>query len=336
MSINLDRTHKQLQSGCSNDGRILFHPILMMHAAHQYRITYEEFMCDYRKLVAANLKCLELYDHDAVSVISDPFRETSAFGAKLHFQGNNSPRAEKLIRNSEDIKNLTNPDVYAHERTLDRIRGVELFRRELGTKFPVIGWVEGPLAEAADLMGMEDVLMNMIIEPDMVYSLTQKTLQTAKDFARAQIEAGANIIGVGDAICEQIAPDMYEMFSFPLHKELFEFIHAQGALVKMHICGNITHLLPLLAQEDIDILDVDWMVRLDEALKIMGTDTVLCGNLDPVAVIMNGDKELIRQKYEEAKASLPTENWILMGGCEIPMDTPPENIQWLRELSKNG
>ena len=169
------------------------------------------------------------YDHDAVSVISDPNRETAAFGARITFDGDSSPKADKLITCMEDVEKLEVPDVYACPRTLDRINGVKLFREKLGEPFPIIGWVEGPLAECADLCGISELMMNMIMEPDMVQALQQKCLQMAKNFALAQIEAGANIIGVGDAVCSQISQDMYDEFCLPLHKELFAFIHEHGA-----------------------------------------------------------------------------------------------------------
>ena len=85
--------------------------------------------------------------------------------------------------------------------------------------------------------------------------------------------------------------------------------------MKLHICGNITHLLPSLKKTNLDILDIDWMVDMAEAYKEMGKDVVLCGNLDTVGVIMSGSKDDIKNKYEEIKASLPRENWIMMGGC---------------------
>ena len=100
--------------------------------------------------------------------------------------------------------------------------------------------------------------------------------------------------------------------------------------------ANITHLLPSLKKTDLDILDIDWMVDMAEAYKEMGEDVVLCGNLDPVGVIMSGSKDDIKNKYEEIKASLPRENWIMMGGCEIPRDTPVENMKFLRTISINN
>jgi uroporphyrinogen-III decarboxylase len=75
------------------------------------------------------------------------------------------------------------------------------------------------------------------------------------------------------------------------------------------------------------------MVDMAETYKIMGEDVMLCGNLDPVSVIMSGTKELIKKKYEEVKISIPQANWIMMGGCEIPRDTPIMNMQYLREIS---
>jgi len=333
MKEKLKITHSFLQTPKTGDGRLYFHPILMMYASTHFGRTYTELMTDYRILVEANMRCLEMHDHDAVSVISDSYRETAAFGAQITFDGNHSPKAEKLIYRPEDVMKLANPDVFACERTLDRIKGVRYFRELLGDRFPVIGWVEGPLAETADLAGVSETMMNMIIEPDMVKDIEQICLQTAKDFAAAQITEGSNIMGVGDAVCSQISIEMYDEFCLPLHKELFNFIHAQGALVKLHICGNITHLLPSLAKTGIDILDIDWMVDMAEAYRIMGSEVMICGNLDPVSVIMNGSKQLIKEKFMEAESKIPRENRILMGGCEIPPATPVGNMTYLREIS---
>ena len=333
MTKKLQRIHEQLRTSKTEDGRILFHPILMMHAAHLCNYTYEQFMSEGRVLVETNLRALELYDHDAVSTISDPYRETSAFGAALRFNGNDAPRADVLVHTPEDVERLQCPDVYASPRTLDRILAGEKFRKELGQHFPVIGWIEGPMAEASDLMGMSELMMNAMLNPDMIQALTAKTLQTAKDFAGAQIKAGANIIGVGDAICSQIQPEMYDEFCHEGHKKLFDYIHSLGALVKLHICGDISHILPYLAHEDIDILDVDWMINMHTAHEAMGSDVMICGNLDPVSVILNGDKTLILEKFLEAKSVVPADNWILMAGCEIPMYTPQENMKYLREIS---
>ena len=174
---------------------------------------------------------------------------------------------------------------------------------------------------------------SQLITPDMVKALQQKCLQMAKDFALAQIKAGSNIMGVGDAICSQISQDMYDEFCLPLHRELFKFIHDNGAIVKLHICGDITHILPSLAKADVDILDVDWMVDMAEAHKTMGDGVMVCGNIDPVTEVLEGTEASIKSKFDAIKASVPMENWIFMAGCEIPRDSPVGNVRYMREIS---
>lgn len=64
--------------------------------------------------------------------------------------------------------------------------------------------------------------MQLMMEPDFANRLMDKCAVTAKDFAKAQIEAGCEIIGMGDAVCSQIDADTYETFVKERHKELIE------------------------------------------------------------------------------------------------------------------
>lgn len=307
-----------------------FHPILMHFAARYAGFTYGEFASDYRALVKSNLRCREDFGMDAVGVISDPYRETSAFGAKISFPDEAVPRCmEILIRSMDDIVRLKNPDVYKKERTLDRIKGAEALRKQVGTGVPVIGWIEGPLAESCDLAGVNEVLMKILMEPDFVRALIDKIMPTAKEFARAQVEAGCDIIGVGDAICSQIDAGTYREFVKEKHQELFEYIRSLGAKVKLHICGNITHLLEDLAEVNADIIDLDWMVDMDLAYEKLGKKIIRCGNLDPVAVVQDLKADQIGKKAHELCRKEEGRPFILSGGCEITVNTPLENLKAL-------
>ncbi len=313
---------------------IPFHPILMHFAARFQGTTYARFASDHRVLVESNVRCLEEFGHDAVSVISDPYRETAAFGAEVTFPEDAVPRCTApIVHSSDDLDRLLRPDVYSSVRTRDRIDGVSYYRRLIGDTVPVIGWVEGPLAEACDLAGVNDILLKIMVDPDFVDRLMGRCLETAKDFAAAQIDAGCDIMGVGDAICSQISPDMYRERVLPLHRELFDFIHERGARVKLHICGNITGHLPHLAESGADIIDIDWMVDMETAHETVGPGITLAGNLDPVSVIRNLPAEKLRTVCREFIEGERGRNFIFSGGCEIPADTPPENLHVMREMS---
>lgn len=304
----------------------LFRPILMHFAARFAGTTYGKFASSYKTLVDCNIRAMEYFDADLTGLISDPYRETSAFGGKVTFPDEAVPRCmNKVVVTYDDVVNLKRPDVYKSERTLDRIRGAELFRKELKGTVPVIGWIEGPLAEACDLAGVSEMLMLLMSDPGFCNLLMDKCVVTAKDFARAQIEAGCDIIGMGDAICSQIDPYTYDTYIKERHREIIRYIHEQGAKVKLHICGDITHLLPSLAGLGIDILDIDHMVDMHHAREVAGPGPILCGNINPV-LVQDLSPEEVKSRVEDMVRSMAGQKYILSAGCEITVNTPPENL----------
>jgi uroporphyrinogen decarboxylase len=103
-----------------------------------------------------------------------------------------------------------------------------------------------------------------------------------------------------------------------------------GAKVRLHICGNITHLLPGIASLGIDVLDVDHMVDLRTVRKAVGPKVAIAGNLDPVTAVLRSTPDHIRAHvlscYSEAGNP-----FIVNAGCEIPSATPAENLRALCE-----
>ena len=134
------------------------------------------------------------------------------------------------------------------------------------------------------------MLIQLMMDPDFSNTLLDKCIITGKDFARAQIQEGCDIIGIGDAICSQIDRDTYDLYIKERHRDLIDYIHSQGARIKLHICGNIAHLLPSIKEVGMDILDLDWQVDMDHAYELVGPGVVRCGNIDPV-LIQNKSRE---------------------------------------------
>ena len=123
-----------------------------------------------------------------------------------------------------------------------------------------------------------------------------------------------------------IGPSLYEEYAFAYDKAIVDYVHSLGAKVKLHICGNITALLPQLREVAPDILDLDWMVDYKTAADMMqGAPISVNGNLDPVAVMLSGTVEEVEQKTRECIAA-GNQTSLLAAGCEVPADTPEENL----------
>jgi MtaA/CmuA family methyltransferase len=331
--MNKKQLYQDLLKGKKEKERIFFRPILMHFAARFNNTTYGKFASDYKTLVESNIRSMEYFDTDMVSLISDPFRETSAFGAPVEFIDEGVPRClEKIVKSIDDVRNLKNPDVYKEERTLDRIKGAEYYQKLLKGTVPVSGWIEGPLAEACDLAGVSEMLLNLMIDPDFSNLLMDKCMVTAKKFAKAQIGAGCDLIGIGDAICSQIDKGSYDLFVRQRHCELIAFIHECGASVKLHICGDTSHLLESFRDLNADIIDLDWQVDLDHAREKLGDEIVIGGNINPVLIQDLSEKEVfdlsrnLVDRYKEQK-------YLLAAGCEITVLTPHQNLTAMRRAS---
>lgn len=305
-------------------------PILMQFAAEYIGSNYGEFAADYRVLVEANIKCAEDFDFDQVSCISDPYREAQGFGAEVKYVTDGVPRGTHPLAENRDISILAKPDPFSSTRMLDRVNAVREYKKKCGDEYSILGWIEGPAAEAADLRDIINFLMDLMDDEDYACKLMDLSLEVGIEFARAQIEAGADTIGVGDAIASQVSFDTYQRLILPREKILLSKIKEIGAFTRLHICGNITHLLPGIKELDVDILDVDHMVDITTVRKRLGDKVVIAGNIDPASGVLSGTPESIRktvlQNYKDSGNP-----FMVNAGCEIPSGTPEQNLKALCE-----
>lgn len=306
-------------------------PILMQFAAEYIGSNYGALAADYRVLTEANIRCAEAFGIDQLSAISDPYRETQGFGAQIEFVTNGVPRCRTtLLERKESLAALPHPDPLHAARMLDRIQALHFYHEHFAGHYSIMGWIEGPAAEAADLRGVSAFLMDLVEDPPFCADLMDRCVEVGIDFARAQIEAGAETIGIGDAIASQVSPRIYHNLIQPREKRLIQAIQESGALVRLHICGNITHLLPGIAELGVNILDVDYMVDMAAVRKLMGRRVVLSGNINPAAGVLQGTPDSIRATLQKTYQMVGNP-YIVNAGCEIPSGTPAANLKALCE-----
>ncbi len=312
-------------------------PITMMFAADTLGVSYREYVTDCRKLVEAQILTAETYHIDHVSCISDPAREASGYGADIIFFDDQPPAIDEtnaLLADKSAFAKLAPLDLFRESsRTLDRIRAVELFAERVSRTHLIEGWVEGPCAESADVRGINHLMTDFLDDPGFVNELFDFVTDNAIRFAKAQIDAGADLIGVGDAAASLVGPKLYERFVLPFEQKLVAAIHDSGAKVRLHICGNTNRITAMMAKTGADFIDLDSMVDMTKARDAMGPDQVIAGNVDPVKIVKNGTPQQIAEQFAACRAAAGN-NYIITAGCEVPRGTPPENMLALAAFSR--
>jgi len=310
--------------------------ITMMLAADQVGAKYGRYVSDWRVLVEGQIRTAERFSLDYVSCISDPAREAADLGAAVKFFEDQPPaidEANALLADKSRLAALRVPDPASGRRMADRLAAASHLRQEVGGEMLIEGWVEGPCAEGADLRGLNTLMYDFYDDPAFVRDLFEFATELGIAFARSQIAAGADIIGVGDAAASLVGPQIYGEFVWPYEKRLVDGIHAAGGRVRLHICGDTRPNLAAMGRLGAEIVDLDFMVPLDDARRAMGPGQVLLGNINPVRVLRGGTPEGVRAALAECHRQAGP-RYILGAGCEVPRDTPPENFLAMAQYAR--
>lgn len=323
---SFERTHAFIKG--EKTDRVPFHPILMRWAAKYAGVPYRDFCLNPEAHCEANIKCAGDFNIDWVNVMSDPYAEAEAFGLKIDYPADNLPvESEPLIQDPEDIEKLKKPDISKHHRLTGRIDQIKYFREKLGDTTIISGWVEGPLAEYCDLRGLGNACMDFYDNPAQLEKALDIIVDFSIDFAAAQVKAGANCIGMGDAACSQIGPQLYGKFIWEREKIVIDHIRSLGVLVKLHICGNTTSILDKMIATGADIVDIDHLVEdMGPFAGMLGPGQVLSGKSDPVSIIQNGSEKEIAGSVAACSAEA-NGRCIISAGCEITPDTSIKNMK---------
>jgi len=304
-------------------------PITMMFAADVAGVHYKAYATDCRVLADAQIRTAERFEFDYVSAISDPAREASDLGGAIEWFDDQPPaiiESRALLSEKQALGKMPVPDPSAGRRMSDRVNAVSLLAACAGNEKMVEGWVEGPCAMAADLRGLNTLMLDFFDDPQFVTDLFEFVTRMELRFAQAQVNAGATLIGIGDAAASLIGPKLYHQHVFPYERRLIEGIRAMGVKVRLHICGNTRKLFADMGKLGADIVDLDWMAPLGEARQAMGPRQVLLGNIDPVRVLRNGDPDSVERSVGECYRQAG-ERYIVGAGCEVPRGTPYENVR---------
>ena len=311
-------------------------PITMMFAADQIGAKYLDYATDYRVLAEGQICVAERFGIDHVSAISDPCCEASALGAAIKFFPNQPPAVDEenaLLKDKTRLASLKVPDPAGAARMCNRAQAVRLMKERAGDDKVVEGWIEGPCAEAADLRGINSLMLDFYDDPAFIRDVFEFIVEMELRFARFQVESGADLIGIGDAAASLVGPKFYNELVWPYERKLVDALHAEGIRTRLHICGNTRPILAGMGKLHCSMVDLDWLSPVSEAREKMGSEQVLLGNMDPVRVLKEGTPESVYAAVGECHRQAG-KRFIVGAGCEVPRETPPANLRAMMRYAR--
>jgi uroporphyrinogen decarboxylase len=322
--------------------RVPVAPYMGNHGARVAGVPIGEYCRSGRLMAEAQYRAWQIYGQDAVVAQSDNYYIAEGFGSEVeHYRDATPTLKTPAVSGLGGIQALRVPDPHKDGRMpvyLEAIRRLAgLTRGEVAVRAPGTG----PFSLASHLMGTEKFLIEVALADREPGGPAERSLKRLLDlttdalvaFAKACLEAGAHLVQAGDSLAslDMISPAFYRKWAWPVERRFFEEINPvagqHGAATVLHICGNMTPVLELMADTGAQILELDHKVSLKAAKERVGHRVCLMGNLDPVELLWRGGPVAVNRAAAQAVTDTGGRGFILGSGCEVPVEAPRENIQ---------
>lgn len=291
-------------------------------------LTLYEAHHEAQKMAKAAASTFRLTGMASAALPLDLCAPAEALGAELNFYkgtDNHFPQPATPLFGSTAYLNagyMESAD-FLHKGRIPMIcEALRLLKEDIGSETVISAIIPGPYTLLLYLIEPGGLFTEMKREPGLVADALFQLASFLAEIGIAYRNAGADVITIHDMGGSPgfIGPANYEQFAYPAEKLLITELPAPRVL---SVCGNTNKSVQLLAQTGADAISVDQTNDLAASRKIL-TDTLLFGNIDPVAVLWRGDGSDITAAVQTAKEAAVDAVW---PGCDLVPQSPVENIR---------
>ncbi|HEY5511063.1 MAG TPA: uroporphyrinogen decarboxylase family protein [Prolixibacteraceae bacterium] len=219
----------------------------------------------------------------------------------------------------------------------------DILHAKVGDSVSVHGEITSPFDYFLDLLGYENGLIALIMEPEKSKSIIDKYANSIRDLAVKMCDKQIDAIKISSPFAGMgfISTEQYIEFVLPYESKIIEAIRAKGVHAYIHTCGSINDRLELMREsktsglECLDPVPVG-NVDLEDAFARIGNDLFIKGNIDSINTLLNAD-----DKKAEADIKLIIETgktkgkgFILSTACSIAPMVTKERLLMLSQMVK--
>jgi len=303
-------------------------PLMGYPGARMTGTTLRENVQDSKFHTKSILALHEAFSPDCIFPMMDLAIEAGAIGLPIRFEENESPTVEyHPVKSKEDLRSLEATDAFADKRLASFVETTRALRQTIGTALGA--YVTGPFTLAGLMMGATQVAVATLRNPPLLHQALAFASEVIVGYAKRLEEAGADMIVILEPTAVILSPKAFVEFS---GKYVADMVERIGVTTVLHVCGNTTPLIGEMCKTGVEGLSLDAMVDFPDIARTVPSHVALIGNINPVSVMASGNPEDVRREVRLlADAMKPYPNFILSTGCDLPFDTPAENIHAFME-----
>ena len=313
--------------------RIPWVPFVGCHGGYLLNKNATEYLKDETLIFEGVAKAVELYKPDGIPVMFDLQIEAEALGCQLNWSDENPPAVVSHPLSEIPLDDLKILDIN-QGRISTVIKATENIRQQ-HPDIALYGLVTGPFTLGMHLMGT-DLFLKMFEDPEYVNRVIQFSKDVGKQMSQWYIEAGCDIIALVDPMTSQIDPDSFNMTVAEPATEIFNTIRSLGALSSFFVCGDAMQNIEAMVKCKPDNISIDENIPLEMVKdQCLSNNISFGGNMKLTSALLLGDEIDAQKEALYCMDKGGNQGFILAPGCDLPMKTPPKNLQAIGDLIRN-
>lgn len=267
------------------------------------------------------------YGFDSVAPYFSLHLEASRFGAEVDW--GNEYSMPRIISSPkpmlEDLK--CNDKFFTQGITKELLTAIKSISKRYQGRVAIVGKVVGPWTLMYHLYGVENVLLDSIVEPELVKARLGKLIDFSIRFASLQFSEGADAVVWADHVTSDlVSRGLYERLLFPFHKRAVEELGVDKPLI-LHVCGNVEAKFGLFEKAGFAAFHADSRNDI-KTLSAMREKMVLIGSVNNPKTLLGFVPNYVKA---EGLKNIKDGVDILSPECAIPTSVPGVNLKALSE-----
>jgi uroporphyrinogen-III decarboxylase len=300
-------------------------------------LSHEEQRTDVAKSVGGIINGVRRFNYDWGMVFPDDYIEFEPLGLKMHHPPDGpAMAAEYLPLTGETLRNFRVPDARREMRLPIHLEMIRRLKEALGDSVCIAGRIAAPFSAAALVYGIDRWLVAMLDEPDLVRDNIAFFVDHQIAFGRAQIEAGADLLWLGDCVAGSyfIGPRHYAEFAFEAAARVIEAMNRAGGLIIYHSAERSLPHLKHQAQLPRCAVNVGEGPSIAAIRQSLGVRKCLTGNFDPKFLRDAAPAQVAAATESMIRENLTGGDYIFNTGEGIMSTTPPGNVEAMMRAAR--
>ena len=277
----------------------------------------------------------DVLGYDTVAPYFSVIQEAAAMGAKIDWGAKDRMPAVRAFPDGsylfQEPERIAIPDDFLDRQPVRAvIDAIRRLKQRYGDRVAIVGKVFGPWTLAYHLFGLDNFLILVIDDPAKLQRILEKLSEIPVLFGRAQIEAGADCLTLGDHLTGDLCrAETYRDFLLPAHQRLRQQLPCP---IVLHTCGYTLDRLDFICQSGFDGFHFDSKNDAKRSVEVAAGRLAMLGNVNNPVSLFEVKSEQIES---EVRYALECGVAVVGPECAVPLNTHSRYLRLIADAARS-